>query len=465
MIDFEHISQYHENNRIEAKRALGGLPKSLWETYSAFANTFGGILLLGVEELTDKSFRTVDLPCPEKLVEEFWEIINDRERVSANILDRQAVTVHTIGTDRIISIMVPRADRRNKPVYIGTNPYLGSYRRDGEGDYHCTREEVETMLRDREERTLDEKVLLHMDGSVFDMETVRRYRTYLKDIYAGYEWNQYEDTKLLCRIGAAKKDERGLLHPTAAGLLVFGFEDEIVREYPYFFLDYQERAADGSMAERLVSNSGKWSGNLFDFYLRISGKVVRRLPGDIHRAVREAVANCMINGDYMGSGGLVIIKKKDDLRISNPGGFRIDIRDAVNGGRSDPRNALIARLFNLVKVGSRTGKGVPDIYQVWEKKGWKTPRIKEGFHPDRITLKLPLYGDGRSEPGERFYGKYQEYRDALIDHVTRVVQVEAATVKELLGLNAQEAERLLAQMEEEGILSLMEDGGMYRLKI
>ena len=43
--------------------------------------------------------------------------------------------------------------------------------------------------------------------------------------------------------------------------------------------------------------------------------------------------------------------------------------------------------------------------------------------------------------------------------------MEAATVKELLGLNAQEAERLLAQMEEEGILSLMEDGGMYRLKI
>lgn len=83
MIDLLHLEKYQENNRIEAKRALGGLPKSIWETYSAFANTLGGIILLGVEEDADKSLHSIILPDPEKLVKDFWDIVNNTNKVSA----------------------------------------------------------------------------------------------------------------------------------------------------------------------------------------------------------------------------------------------------------------------------------------------------------------------------------------------------------------------------------------------
>ena len=137
MIDLSRLQEYRENNRLEAKLALGGFPRSVWETYSAFANTSGGIILLGVEELPDHSLRPVDLPAPEKLIEEFWETVQDGGKVSAVVVRPQDVEVHIVDGKRIVTISVPPAPPRQRPVYLGSDPFTGSYRRSGEGDHRC----------------------------------------------------------------------------------------------------------------------------------------------------------------------------------------------------------------------------------------------------------------------------------------------------------------------------------------
>ena len=134
VIDLNNIEKYRENNRIEAKKATGGLPKSLWETYSSFANTLGGIILLGVEEYRDKSLHPVNLPDPDELIEEFWEIANDIQKVSTNILSYDDVYVQKIEEKHIIVITVPKAKRFDRPVYLDGSIH-NSYRRNGEGDY------------------------------------------------------------------------------------------------------------------------------------------------------------------------------------------------------------------------------------------------------------------------------------------------------------------------------------------
>ena len=145
MIDFNHLEQYRENNRIEAKRAVGGLPQSIWETYSAFANTLGGLILLGVEELEDKSLHAIRLPDPEELVRDFWTAVNDPNVASVNVLSEKDVTIEPVDGKRIVVICVPRASRAVRPVWVNGSP-KNCYFRNGEGDCQCTAEELNAMF-------------------------------------------------------------------------------------------------------------------------------------------------------------------------------------------------------------------------------------------------------------------------------------------------------------------------------
>lgn len=149
MLDWTKLEQYRENNRLEAKKALGGLPRSIWETYSAFANSHGGLILLGVVEDKDtKAFSAVSLPDPDQLAADFWNTLHIPGVVSVNLLRPEDVQVVETGGSRVVAISVPRAAAADTPVYIGPSPYGGTYLRRGEGDYRCSPIEVQALLTD-----------------------------------------------------------------------------------------------------------------------------------------------------------------------------------------------------------------------------------------------------------------------------------------------------------------------------
>lgn len=125
--------QYGESIEVECKKASNSLPKSVWETYSSFANTNGGTIYLGVEEQKDKNnkFIITGVDNPEKIIKEFWDTISS-DKVSSNILLEKDVRKECIDGKSVVIIHVPRADYKHRPVYINGNPMKGTYKRNYE---------------------------------------------------------------------------------------------------------------------------------------------------------------------------------------------------------------------------------------------------------------------------------------------------------------------------------------------
>ncbi|MFY7999284.1 MAG: helix-turn-helix domain-containing protein [Candidatus Kapaibacteriota bacterium] len=64
MVTVFDFSNLVETDELEFKAAQGQngkgeVPKDFWETYSAFANTNGGTVLLGIQENKDYSFNVL----------------------------------------------------------------------------------------------------------------------------------------------------------------------------------------------------------------------------------------------------------------------------------------------------------------------------------------------------------------------------------------------------------------------
>ena len=118
----------------------------------------GGVILLGVEELPDTSLRAVGVKDPNKLLDDFWNTVNNPQKVSENVLTDSDVQALSHDDVTIIQITVPRADRRLRPIYLNDNTKR-SFRRNRSGDYLCRYEEIQGMMRDAADQSQDSRTL------------------------------------------------------------------------------------------------------------------------------------------------------------------------------------------------------------------------------------------------------------------------------------------------------------------
>ena len=460
MIDLKNVENYRENNRIEAKKALGGLPKSLWETYSAFANTYGGVILLGVREEADKSLHPVRLPNPERLLEEFWEIINDKSKVSVNILSQNHVEIVGAGENRFISIHVPRASRLDKPVFIGVDPFLGSYRRTGEGDYRCNAEEVKSMLRDATKVAEDLRPIPDADLRALEKSSVRLYRDAVLKNRPQSSLAQLSEEAFLTKIGVLALDDKGKVRPTKAGLLMLGQWKKLKEFFPNYRLVFETRLNEEKVKK-------EYRENLYTFFIRVQEAFQKTLLEETALSAGiEALTNCLVNADYKAKSGIYVTNKKSGLSFSNPGGFRMSVEEAKSGGVSDPRNLGLLRLFHYVGMGTGTGSGIPNIFANWYKNGRGIPIIRESVHPERVNVILPYAMDTarknlfKTKAGRLSFG--EEEKRVIIEFITERISATVGEVSSTLHLSSTETKNILESLLEDGVLK--KEGNAYALK-
>ncbi len=463
--DLSKFESYREGNRMEIKKASGGLPLSLWETYSAFANSYGGVIILGGKENQDGSWSVTGLKDEERLKKEFWDAINNPNKVSINLLREKDVESFSYNGNSIMVIHVPSASREMKPVYINGDIFGGSFRRNWAGDYHCTKLQVKTMLRDQADDTIDMNVLDDIGLDSLNSESIRAYRNIFASLKPSHPFSRLSDDEFLRSLNAAAISKiDGKLHPTAAGLLMFGNEYDITRQFPSYFLDYRaEIDPKNRWDDRVQSSSGDWSGNVFDFYYRVYNKLKQSLnlpfklkdesridDTPLHEAIREALSNCLVNADYYGSRGVVITLKQNKIAFANPGYSRTGKEQMLKGGVSDPRNRGLMKMFNLINIGERAGSGVPMIYEVWRKQGLRTPTIEEQFDPDRIILALPLDKRfGTMQINEKTHSKkFDETKAMVMEYLRDNGKSTGKELAEYTGLSQSRIRAILSKIDE-----------------
>lgn len=399
-----------ECTELEYKSGANGFPLNFWETYSAFANTNGGFIILGVSE--KKQYVNIDglesLQIP-KFKKAFFDLANNPNKVSKNICTDLDVKTIAFKEKTLLACRIPVAKRTDKPIFLNGNPIGNTYKRNHEGDYKCTNDEVRRMLADSDSNLhQDNRILNGFTIDDIDLDSLRRYRQLFSAEKPGHTWLTYDDVTLLKMLGGYRVDRESKKEGfTLAGLIMFGKNISIVDPEcaPSFFPEFREILTNDASVRWTdrVYPDGTWETNLFQFYLRVWPKLTSTIPKPFnlkngirqdetpaHVALREAFVNALIHTDYSAPGSIIIEQKTHGFLFTNPGTLLVTLHQYYLGGISECRNPNIQKMFLMIGSAEKAGSGVSKILSGWRDSNWTVPRLRIDQNPDRISLQLPM---------------------------------------------------------------------------
>ena len=478
--DIKDLMLYGERINIEYKEAAGDLPKSLWETYSAFANTIGGVIVLGIKEHRNRyeedRFEIKGVADADKMLKSFWDTINS-DKVSRNILFDDDVECIDYEGKTLIAIHVPMANYTMRPVYINKNLLSGSFKRNYEGDYHCTDEEVKSMLRDANENGNDGLMLENYDMNDIDLPTLHAYRNHFKISNLDHVFNHLDDKEFLRNMGGMTTDRitrrEGL---TMAGLMMFGKGLPVRDRFDNIRMDYIDKTnliGDSRWSDRLTYD-GTWENNLFNFFTRVMPKLTAdlkrpfKLEGmeriddtPVHKAVREAMTNMIIHADLFITGVLKVEKYDNEFLFSNPGSLKLPIEDIMNGGNSKARNPRIQNMLRMIGFGDNIGSGYPTILRAWKDEHWRKPTLLDRTELRQVDLIMPMtsllpesvLSEMKAHYGEESYHAMTSEEQMILAYVWNGDSISNTELQQLLGLNSIEVGKILHQMVAKQLLN------------
>lgn len=391
MQNLEDLLKQIEGCEIEYKLSKSKLSKDLWETYSAFANTNGGYIILGMKQVGQK-FEIDGVENAEKQIDDLYNTVASQQKVSINLLDNNSVKICTYEGKDLIVIKIRALPMNRKPLYLNGN-MKNVYIRKNSGDYLATEEELRRFIRNADDH-LDGELLDEYTIEDLDTESILKLKNVMDARKPSEGYLEMTNSEFLKKMGIFKIDRSDdrKLKMTIAGLLFLGTEEAIQSKLPHFHLDYLDKRDENvRWLDRVCSNDLNYTNlNLFKFYDIVKDKIfatvnepfaldenaVRKSTAELKEILREALVNMLVHADYFDSETSIRTEvHKVYYTFHNPGEMKISLEQFFLGNQSVPRNSTLFNYFKLMGASEKEGGGGSEIYNVTKRYNFRLPEI------------------------------------------------------------------------------------------